>query len=164
METFKYSFHIKFIYRYSILLLGLILIAYFVVLLKGSFANPAMLIPAAINIAVLYMAVKYFYSTYKRVPFMIICGKESLQAKDFIPGQKPVEIFYKDIDSISGGVFGYNPKAIIYVHDGRQNLEIGIQPNIDGAERLLRLILTRIDTRLKDELVEKLKRNNKDII
>jgi len=164
METFKYPFAIKFIYRYSILLLGLILIAYFIVLIKGAFTEPLMIIPALINIAVLYLAVKYFYSTYKRVPFLIVCGKESIKASDFIPGQKPVEIFYKDVDSISGGVFGYNSKGIIFVHDGRQNLEIGIQPNIDGAERLMRIILTRIDARLKDDLVEKLKRNNKEIL
>lgn len=161
MKTFKYPMPVRFLFRYSIVPLTFVLAAYLIVLVGKIKTEPLLIIPALFVLGALILANKYFYNTYKKVPFIITCEKECIKASGFMPGKKPVDIFYSDIDYISGGVFGLNSKGIIYIHDGRQNLEIGIHPDIQGVDELLKFILNRVNKELRDELTEKLRRNER---
>jgi len=161
MNTFNYSPLSKFLYRYAALPLTVILLAYFLVFASSVTEQPVLIIPAAICIVILYTANRFYYNTYGTLPFLIRVDKEKITASGFIIGKKKYEIYFADVDAVTGGVFGYNPKGLVYVHDGKQNVSITIHPSIENAEVLFRLILERINAELKEELITKLKQREK---
>ncbi len=158
MKTYSYSLLSKFLYRYAILLLAAVLIFYFIVLLSQVPANPVYVIPALINAVIIFLAWRYYYSTYRLLAFKVICGKETIKAAGFIPGVKEMEIKYSDIDGISGGVFGYNDKGLIFIHDGEHNVSFGIHPSIEDVNSLLRYIIERLNPDLKEEITARIKK------
>lgn len=157
MKTFNYKPISKFYFRYANMALSMVLLTYFVVLILEVRSSVFQIIPALINLLIVYAINKYYIGTYKELPFEITIEADKLIASNFMFGKKAVEIKYNDIDEITGGVFGYNPKGLIYVHDGENNLSISIHPSIENADRLLRLILSRVKKELCDEAVKKLK-------
>lgn len=164
MKTYSYSLISKFLYRYAILLLAALLIFYFIVLLLQAPANPVYIIPALINAAIIYLAGKYYYTTYRLLAFKITCGADSVKATGFIPGVKDVEVKYSDIDNISGGVFGYNDKGLIFIHDGEHNVSFGIHPSIGEVNTLLRYIIERLNPDLKEEITARIKKKEEKSI
>ena len=158
MKIYSYSLLSKFLYRYAIILLAAVMIFYLIVLVSQAPSNPVYIIPALINGAIIYLAWKYYYTTYRLLAFKVECGKDSVKASGFIPGIKVMEIKYSDIDGIYGGVFGYNDKGLIFIHDGANNVSFGIHPSIEDVNSLLRYIIERLNTDLKEEITARIKK------
>lgn len=158
MKTFKYPLPSKFFYRYASLFLSSILLVYFVLTVLGIKEQPYLVFSALLNLTVIYLTNRYYYKTYKSLPFIITVEADKLTATNFMLHKKVVEIKYSDIDNISGGVFGYNPKGIITIHDGEHNVSIAIHPSIIDVNKLLKIILDRINRELRDEMAVKLRR------
>jgi len=157
MKTFSYDARSKFYFRYANLALSLVLLTYFVVLVISIGSRPYLAIPAMLILLIVYALNKYYINTYKNLPFVISADEEKLTASNYMFGKRVVEIKYSDIDEISGGVFGFNPKGLIYIHDGEHSLSISIHPNIDNVNILLRHVLGKVSKELRDESVKKLK-------
>lgn len=157
MKTFTYNPLSKFYFRYANLALSFILLTYCVILILGMGSGIYLLIFAVINLFIVYAVNKYYINTYKELPFIITAGDEALTASNFMFGKEIVEIKYSDIDIISGGVFGINPKGLIYIHDGEKNRTISIHPNIENVNVLLKLILNKVKAELREEAVKRLK-------
>jgi hypothetical protein len=161
MNKFEYTPASKFYCRYSIAPLSLILITSLVVQISAVRAHPLMLFLVAINGALLFLANKQFYKSYSELPFLIVAGKEKLTASNFMFGKKTVEIKYSDIDIVSGGVFGYSRKGVIFLHDGEQNTSIAIHPSIVNVDELVKIIVNNVNAELRDEMITKLRRREK---
>jgi hypothetical protein len=160
MNKFSYSPLSKFYYRYANLALSFILLTYLVVLLLDVGSNTYLIFPALLNLLIVYVVNKYYIRTYRNLPFLITVDEEKIAASDFMFSKQAVEIKFSDIDGISGGVFGFNPKGLIYIHNGEQNRSINIHPSMIDADTLLKLILSRVNKELRDETVKKLKQQD----
>lgn len=158
MNKFEYTPASRFQYRYAITFLTSVLLIYLVIQIMNLGRQPLSIFLAAINAAILFLANKYYYRLYSTLPFIIIAGKEKLTASNFMFGKKPVEIKYSDIDEISGGVFGYNRKGLIYLHDGAQKITISIHPSIINIDGLIKIIADNVKKEMRDEMTAKLKR------
>jgi hypothetical protein len=157
MKTFRYDLITKFYFRYANLALSFILLAYFIILILNAGNQPFLIVPALLDILIIYTINKYFIRTYKTLPFNINIDDEKISASNFMFGKEVIEINFSDIDGISGGVFGLNRKGLIYIHDGEKSRSISIHPKIENVDLLIKMILNKVNKELRDESIKKLR-------
>ncbi len=162
MSRFEYPLYAKFFYRYAVIPLSIILLVYLIMMIFGAGEHPVYIALIIIDALILYGANYQYYKSYKLLPFVIETGDEKLTASNFMPGVKKAEIKYSDIDDISGGVFGYNPKGLIFVHDGVQNRTIALHPSMTDINTLLRIIISKLDKDLRGVLLTRLNRQEEE--
>ncbi|MCX7874981.1 MAG: hypothetical protein N2321_02310 [Melioribacteraceae bacterium] len=68
-----------------------------------------------------------------------------------------MKIFYKDIISISGGIFSGMPMRAIYIKDKNENL-IGFYSHVGKFNELLKTILRNIPEQVYQDQLDKLKK------
>jgi hypothetical protein len=158
MNKFEYTPASKFMCRYAIAPLNLILLMALIVQVMNIGSQPLSIIIVIVCAAILFMANIHFYRSYSILPFLIVADHEKLTASNFMRGKETIKIKYSDIDSVSGGVFGYNRKGLIFLHDGVQNISICIHPTIINVDGLVRIIIDNVNSDLRDEMITRLKR------
>lgn len=157
METFKYSFFAKVIYRYGNVIATLFLSVHFFTSLIMMFSKWYFVFFALINGFFIFIINKYFFKTYKLFPFKISADNEKITCGDFFFSKKEVVIYHSDIESISGGIFSGYPTRPIYIHDGKQNIVIGFYSHVGKFQKLVTLILKNIPQHLYDRLLDNMK-------
>lgn len=158
METFKYSFFAKIIYRYGNIIATLMLLIHLISSIYYIREKIFFVIPAIINSILIFYLNKYFFKTYKLFPFEITVSNNKLICKDFFLSRKKIEIDFKNIDKLSGGIFSGYPTRPIYIHDKSNNILIGFYSHVGNFQKLLTLILQNIPEKLYNELMENIRR------
>ncbi|MEG8946398.1 hypothetical protein [Rosettibacter firmus] len=161
METFKYSFFAKLIYRYGNIIATLMLSLHLISSIYYMNEKFILIIPALINALIIIYLNKYFIMTYKFFPFKIIVDKNKLICSNFFLSKKNVEIEFKNINEITGGIFSGYPTKPIYIHDKSNNQTIGFYTHLKGFQKLLTIILQNIPENLYNELLEKIQKKKK---
>lgn len=120
--------------------------------------NAYLIIPIVITLLIIYFTNKFYFLLYKTFPFKIISDEEKLTCTDFMFRSKEVSIYYKDIKSISGGIFEGRLSGIMKVCDGRTNICIAFSHRIKNSTKLIAIILSKVDKKIYDEKIESLQK------
>ncbi len=156
MKTFKYSFLGKLIYQYMylpvILLFG-VQLGFSLYSVRYDTAN---LIPALINAVILIIVFRFYSRIRKTIPFTIEIMNDKITAHNFLMSSKKIEEEIKDITKIDGGIFSGKPASpvIIYFKDGKK---FGILPHMKDYTDFISLILQKVDKKIHDETVTRIK-------
>lgn len=157
MEKFRYSFFAKIIYRYGNIIATLLLSVHLIASLFYIQKNWLYIFPGLINFLVIFLVNKYFIRTYKFFPFNFEVDNEKMICKNFFLSNKKLEIYYKDIDKISGGIFSSYPTRPIYIYDSRQKIKIGFYSHVGNFQKLLTKILQNVPQKLYNEIMDQFK-------
>lgn len=158
METHTYSFFIKILYRYGNIFITTLMILNLIPLVIYVDKNAYLIIPIFITLLIIYFTNKFYFLLYKTFPFKIISDEEKLTCTDFMFRSKEVSIYYKDIKSISGGIFEGRLSGIMKVCDGRTNICIAFSHRIKNSTKLIAIILSKVDKKIYDEKIESLQK------
>ncbi len=157
METFKYPYISKLIYRYGNFPLSILLLFYLLISTREALLNWFYIIFVIINLAILILLNRYYFRTYKTFPFTIRIDNEKMICSNFFLSKRIVEIYHCNISSIYGGLFdGYQGRPV-YVNDSKQNITIGFYQHTGKLQIMLKIIIQNINEELYNTLIKKLK-------
>ena len=74
----------------------------------------------------------------------------------FFLNKNKVEIFYKDIETLTGGVFGGKVRGLMKVFNGKSKVTIGFYESIRDVRTLQTILLSRVNEDIYNAVVEKL--------
>ena len=160
MITFKYSFVAKIIYRYANIPITVFLALYMVSSFLFMLHTWYYFFPFLLNLIIIIILNRYYFRTYKFFPFRIDINNEILICSDFFYTSKRVEITIDDIDEIDGGVLSGTPSKPIFIHDGKNDMVIGISPNLKESNKLITVILSNINKSLYDQVLNQMQEFN----
>jgi hypothetical protein len=156
MQTFTYSFFWKFVYRYGNLFISMLLIFYIIPLALNIDHNLILILPFIVSLFLLYYINKSYFTFYKLVPFKIETDDEKIVCTNFLFRGKSVTIYYKDIESLSGGIFEAKYRGLMKICDGKNRICIGFFERMKNSSKLVTLILSKVDKKIYDEIINTL--------
>ncbi len=156
MQTFTYSFFWKITYRYGNLVVSLLLLLYIFPVALQLDKNLIFLLPFIISLLLLYYINKSYFTFYKLVPFVIEADEQKLECKNFLFRDKTITIYYKDIESLTGGIFDGKYRGLLKVCDGKNKICIGFFDRMQNSSKLVTLILSKVDKNIYDDIINKL--------
>ena len=163
MKTFEYSFLSKFIYRYGNIPINIVLLFYFIGAALSLNKHLMFLIPLAITLLLLFLLNRQYFKMYKFMPYKISVDNEKMICENFLFSAKKIEIKFKDITKLSGGIFDGRISGMHFVHDGINNVKIGFFDKMQNARALQTHILHLVDRKVYDEVVEKMSVRKKQV-
>jgi hypothetical protein len=156
MQTFTYPFYAKYFYRYGNILATVLLLLYLIPVVVGIDENKYLVIPLVITLFVVYYVNKKYLTLYKVMPYKIEADADKMVCKDFIFSDKEIVIYFKDIGSLSGGIFDGRLRGVMKVCDGKNQICIGFSDKIKDSKKLMTLILSKVKKEVYEEVIEKL--------
>jgi hypothetical protein len=156
MQAFTYSFFWKITYRYGNLFISILLIFYIIPLAINVDRSLILILPLIVSLLLLYYINKSYFIFYKLVPFKIEADDEKIFCTNFLFRGKSVTIYYKDIESLSGGIFEAKYRGLMKICDGKNKLCIGFFERMKNSSKLVTLILSKVDRKIYDEIILKL--------
>ncbi len=157
METFKYPFISKLIFRYGNIPLSILLFFYLVISASEMILHWYYAFFVLINLGILILLNRYYFKTYKSFPFTIRINNEKMICSNFFLSKRSVEIHHCNIGSIYGGIFDGHHSGPIYVNDSKQNIIIGFYQQAGQFPQMFKIILQNINEELYNTLKEKVK-------
>ncbi len=76
---------------------------------------------------------------------------------DYLSSAKQIEINLIDIDEIDGGIISGTPAKPIYIHDGKNDVVVGISPHLKENGKLITIILSNVKKELYDSVLLRMK-------
>ena len=156
MQIFKYSFFVKFIYKYANIPASIILLFYLLASVLAIETDWKFIFPLIITIILIYVLNRFYLKIYKTFPFSIEVDNSKMICSDFVIRNRKVEIKHSDIIKIKGGIFSGRAYMPLYVTTNSQY--IGISPHIKDYNKLLTIILTNISKELYASLLDDIKK------
>ena len=157
MNTYKYSFVSRFMYRYSNFIATILLLFHALVSFSALWINLVNIIPLILNLIVLYLLNRFFFRVYKYFPFKIDIDNEKMICSDFFFKDRKVEIKLIDIDGIEGGIFSKRATSPVYVYNSKDNIKIGLFQHMNDFNKVLTVILSNIKGDLYKKLMDDIK-------
>ena len=161
MKIYQYTFFFKFIYRYGNIPVSIILLFYLIPAVINLDKNIFYAIPLIITLILIYLINKTFIYLYKILPYKIESDDEKLVCSDFIFSQRRVTIYFKDITSLTGGIFDGKLYGVMKIFDKRNQMTIGFFNKIKNAKQLETLILSKVNKEIYDQVVDRVGLKNK---
>lgn len=157
MQEFRYSFIYKFIYRYGNVVATILMAGYLIPLAIGIDQNLWLLIPLILILLLIYFINRKYLEMYKIVPYKITADENKMECTNFIFSKRKITIYYKDIESLTGGIFDGKWFGLMKVCDGKNQICIGFFDKLKNSQKLITLTLSRVDKKIYDDVMEKIK-------
>jgi hypothetical protein len=154
IKVFEYSFFFKLLFRFGNIPVTIILSIYLVPIIINFDKSLVYIIPLIIILALIYLINKHYLWLYQILPYKITANDEKIICEEFLFSTKQVEVFYKDIESLSGGLFEGKLRGLMKVWDGKSKICIGFYDKIKGIKELQTILLSRVSKEVYDEVVE----------
>ena len=158
---FEYPTLFKLLYRYGNIPVTIILSIYLILSLVNLEKNLFFLIPITIILLLIYFLNKHYLMLYKITPYHIEADGEKLTCTDFLFQRKEVIIYYKDVESFTGGLLSGRMNSIMKLCDGKSKLCIGFYDKLKDVNKLQTLILSRVSKEVYDAVAKKLELKKK---
>lgn len=152
--VFEYSLFFKLLFRFGNIPVTIILSIYLVPIIINFDKSLVYIIPLIIILALIYLINKHYLWLYQILPYKITANDEKIICEEFLFSIKQVEVFYKDIESLSGGLFEGKLRGLMKVWDGKSKICIGFYDKIKGIKELQTILLSRVSKEVYDEVVE----------
>ncbi len=112
--------------------------------------------PIFAALLILYLVNRFYFLLYKTFPLEISADEEKLICKNFIFNKRRTEtVFYKDIKSVSGGIFDGRLNGMMKITD-KNNLSIAFSHRISESGNLIAKILSKVERKIYDSAIENL--------
>lgn len=154
MNTFKYPFFPRLIYRFANIPITILLLLLAFLSLLGTFVEWYYIFPVLVDSTILFFLNRYYFRSYKTFPYKIETTTEKMICSDYFFSSVKHEISLKDITSIKGGIFSGTIARPIYLYIEKENLTIGINQHIGNYNKLVTIILSNIRQELYNELLD----------
>ncbi len=161
--VFEYPLFFKLLFRFGNVFVTIILSAYLVPIIIRLDKNLANIVPMLIILALIYVFNRHYLMLYHILPYKITADEEKIVCGKFFLSKREVEIFYKDIEALSGGVFGGKVRGLMKVYDGKSKIIVGFYDSIKDVRTLQTILLSRVNEDIYNSVIEKLglKKKNK---
>jgi hypothetical protein len=161
--TFEYPLFFRLLFKFGNLLVTVILSAYLIIIIIRLDKEVVNIIPLLIILALIYVINRHYLMLYQVLPYKIKADEEKIVCERFFLSKREVEIFYKDIETLTGGVFGGRARGLMKVFDGKSKVTIGFYESIRNVRTLQTILLSRVNEDIYNSVVEKLglKKKNK---
>lgn len=160
MLTFTYPLIPRLVYRYANIPLTIILFLYLLISILALRISSISIVPALINIVLIYILNRFYFRLYKMFPYKIEVDDVQMICSDFPFSRKIVQIRFEDIDKITGSIFSDLKNKPVAIHDGKQNITIAFSLHLSKINDLLTIILSKIKKEKSDELLASLRQRN----
>ena len=163
IKIFEYPFFFKLLFRFGNIPVTIVLSVYLIPIIINFDKDLINIIPLIIILALIYVVNRHYLLLYQIVPYKITADDEKIVCEKFLLNKKRVEIFYKDIENLSGGVFSGKIRGLMKVYDGRSKISIGFYDYIEDVKSLQTILLSRVNEDVYNHVVESfgLKRRTK---
>jgi hypothetical protein len=160
---FEYPLFFKLLFKFGNILVIAILSAYLLVIIIKLDKEIINIIPLLIVLGLIYVINRHYLMLYQTLPYKITADEEKIVCEKFFLSKRKVEIFYKDIEALTGGVFGGKVRGLMKVYDGKSKVTIGFYDSIKNVRALQTILLSRVNESIYNDVVEKLglKKKNK---
>ncbi len=155
-QSFTYPFFFRLLFKFGNVIASLLLIIYSLPLVIYLDKNNLLIIPIVISLLVLYFVNRHYLNLYKILPYKIEADNEKMICSDFFISKKEITIHYKDIESLSGGIFENRISGIMKVCDRKNAVCIGFYQRLINSNKLATIILSKVNRQLYDEVLDKL--------
>lgn len=156
MQIFTYSIFYKLLFRFGNFIVTFLLVIYLVPLIIYLDKHKLLFIPLVISLVIIYIVNRTYLIYYKILPFKIEADQEKMKCTNFFLSKKQVTIFYKDIESLRGGIFSGRLTGVLKVCDGKNKICVGFSLKIKESGKLITLILSKVNKELYDEVIDHL--------
>lgn len=157
MQKFEYPFLYKLFFRFGNIPVTLLLAMYMFIAATNLDRSLINLLPLAISALLIFFLNRHYFILYKILPFKIEADREKLICSNFLLSQRIVVIYFKDVSSLSGGVFDARATGVMKLSDSKNNISIGFFNSIKDVRVLQKHILTWVPKEVYDEVAAKLK-------
>lgn len=155
-QTFTYPLFFKLLYKYGNIAVTLLLVLYTAPILFYVDQKYILIIPIVISILLIYFVNKQYFTLYKIIPYKIEADNEKLICSDYIFSKEVITVFYKDIESLKGGMFENKISGVMKVHDGNNSVTMGFYTKLNNSSKLVTVILSKVKRELYDEVLDRL--------
>lgn len=162
MQSFKYQPFFRFLYRYGNIPVTILLSVYAVSLAVNIDKGIVYIIPFVVTFLVIYFLNRHYLMLYKILPYKIEVDDEKMICSDFLFYKEPITILFKDISSLEGGIFQGRLNGVMRIKDGTNNRTIGFYDKMKDARKLETLILSKVNKKIYDEVVDRLGMKKKE--
>lgn len=157
MQTFNYSIIAKFVYRFVNIPITFLLSLYLLLAIFSPEKTWFNAISIVVHLLLIFFINKFYFRNYKQFPYKISADNEKMICTDFFLSRKEIEIRMEDIDDIKGGIFSNTPARPVYIHDGKNNVTIGVSAHLKGYNKLMTIILSNVKQNLYNEVLDRMK-------
>jgi hypothetical protein len=154
MKEYTYPIFFKFLYRYANLPLTLLLIILLIPLVVNLDNNILLMIPLIITLMMIYFLNRFYITLYKIIPYKIFTDEDRIICKDFLLSHRREDIFFKEIESLNGGIFEGRINGVMKINS-KNNVSVGFYHSMNNANEFESFILSKVDRRIYDEIVNK---------
>jgi hypothetical protein len=154
MKEYTYPIFFKFLYRFANLPLTLLLVILLIPLVVNIDNNLLLLFPLIITLLMIYFLNRFYMTLYKIIPYKIYIDDERIICRNFLFSHRKEEIRFKEIESLSGGVFEGRINGIMKINS-ISNISIGFYHSIINAKELETFILSKVDRKIYEKVVNR---------
>lgn len=156
MIKYRYNILIKFIYSYGNFLISFLMIINIAVFIPQVKTSSLFYFPILVALLVLFLVNRFYFLLYKTFPLEISADEEKLVCEKFIFNKQRKEIvYYKDIKTLSGGIFEGRLNGMMKITD-KNNISIAFSHRITESSNLIAKILSKVDKKIYDLAIENL--------
>jgi hypothetical protein len=155
-QTFTYPFLFGLLYKYGNIVVTFLLVFYTAPIVLYVDQNYILLIPLIISLILIYLVNRQYFTLYKILPYKIEADDEKIVCSNYFLSKGNVTIYYKDIESLKGGMFENKMSGIMKVYDGRNSVTLGFYTKLNNSSRLVTIILSKVKKELYDDVLDKL--------
>ncbi|OGU63472.1 MAG: hypothetical protein A2W30_03785 [Ignavibacteria bacterium RBG_16_36_9] len=156
-QTFTYPFLFRIIFRYGNIIITSLLLLYTISLIAFLDEKIILALPLLVNLFLIYFLNRHYFNLYKILPYLIEADDEKIICSKFFLSKKEIVIFYKDVTSLSGGIFENKISGVMKVCDGKNQTCIGFYQRLNNSSRLATILLSKVNRNLYDNVLEKIK-------
>jgi hypothetical protein len=156
MKIFTYPFLYKFFFRFGNIPFTILLAAYIVPSVNQLDKDLIFLIPLIISLSLIYYLNKQYLMLYKIIPYKIEAYDDRIICSNFAFQEKIVEIYFKDIDSLKGGIYEGKLRGMLKINDGRNKITVGYFSKLKDSNKLGTILLSKVRKSVYDEVINKI--------
>ena len=156
-QTFTYPFLFRIIFRYGNIIITPLLLLYTIPLIAFLDEKIILALPLLVNLFLIYFLNRHYFNLYKILPYLIEADDEKIICSKFFLSKKEIVIFYKDVTSLSGGIFENKISGVMKVCDGKNQTCIGFYQRLNNSSRLATILLSKVNREIYDNVLEKIK-------
>jgi len=93
---------------------------------------------------------------YKIIPYKIKADNEKIICTGFLLQRKEVIIYYKDVESFTGGLLSGKLSGVMKLCDAKSKICIGFYDKLRNVNKLQTLILSKVRKDIYDAVMEKI--------
>lgn len=161
-KVFEYPFFFKILFRFGNIPVTIILSVYLVPIIINLDKDLIYIIPLIIVLGLIYLVNKHYLRLYQILPYKVIANDEKIICEEFLFNKKQVEVFYKDIECLSGGLFEGRLRGLMKVWDGKSKICIGFYDKIRDIKELQTILLSRVNKDVYNKVIQNIGLKNNE--